>query len=540
MKSYRATLLASAIMLTAAPAFADDYTDLLNILQAKGSLTHSEYTSLMAKHQHSARAPRGRRGATQTTTTTVETDESMSDAHRDALAAAASAAAAQAALQKGQMMMTEMQNSPDIVHAEPYKLGSGVTIRIGSVDLNFSGIVNGFYTYSSADHGANTAVGGGLADASGFDSSAIRNGLLPGAFIASASTTQDGIDVAAVFGVYPGIDSANVGALNANNGGNSTALGTAGVDFRKTYLTVGTKSFGTIKIGRDIGIYGSDAILNDATLLSVGATGGNADPANTSLGRIGLGYIYADFMPQITYISPIFAGFQVTVGAFQPLNEFDFAGSDGVAGSTYEGSALSGTASGHNVPEFEGKLTYDYAPSADLKARAWVGFMTQPQQQITTAITYVNGARVAGSGTLTGQDKLAGAGEVGAKVDFGPFGLTGYYYRGKGVGTTGKFFDGISADGQLRDSEGGYVQGSWKPLPKLKLVASYGESSLNQAAGDVDPLLVRRNEAYIGAGYYSLTDWVTVVGEYAHQEDKSHGDNKASSDAFTAGAILFY
>ena len=121
-------------MLSAAPAFADDYTDLLNILQAKGSLTHSEYTSLMAKHMHGARGPRGRR-STQTTTTTTESEESMSDAHRDALAAAASAAAAQAALQKGQMMMTEMQNSPDIVHAEPYKLGSGVTIRIGSVDL---------------------------------------------------------------------------------------------------------------------------------------------------------------------------------------------------------------------------------------------------------------------------------------------------------------------------------------------------------------------------------------------------------------------
>ena len=228
-------------------------------------------------------------------------------------------------------------------------------------------------------------------------------------------------------------------------------------------------------------------------------------------------------MPQITYISPIFAGFQVTVGAFQPLNEFDFAGTG------LEGENLSGTATGHNVPEFEGKLTYDYAPSPDLKARGWVGFMTQPQQQIRT-----------NTGILTGQDKLAGAGEVGAKVDFGPFGLTGYYYRGKGVGTTGKFFDGISEDGQLRDSEGLYVQGSWKPLPKLKLVASYGESSLNQAAGDIDPLLVRRNEAYIGAGYYSLTDWVTLVGEYAHQEDKSHGPNKASSDAFTAGAILFY
>jgi len=521
------------MMLTAAsafaPAFADDYTDLLNILQAKGSLTHAEYTSLMAKHMHGGRgSTRGRRAVP--TTMTPEDEEISGQTKRDALAAAASAAAADAAMRKAEMMETEMASSPDIVHAMPYKLGQGVTIRVGSVDLNFSGIVNGFYTFSSADKGVNTTVGGGLADASGFDSSAIRNGLLPGAFIVSASTTQEGIDVSAVFGVYPGIDSSNVSSpFNANSGGSAVALGTAGVDFRKTYLTFGTKDLGTIKIGRDLAIFGSDAILNDQTLLAVGATGGNADPGNTSLGRIGLGYIYADFEPQITYTSPIFAGFQASVGAFQPLNEVDFAGSESEATSPYLGEAFSGTATAHNTPGFEGKLTYDFVNGTAFKAHAWAGFIVQPQQNIVTA-----------AGFATGKDKTAGAGEAGAALTFGPFGLTGYYYRGKGVGTTGKFLDGISAGGDLRDSEGGYIQGSFKVLPKLKLSASYGESSLYQAAGDVDPNLVRRNEAEVGAAYYTLTDWVTLVGEYAHQEDKSHGPNSATSDAVTAGAILFY
>ena len=506
----------SLLALAAGPARADDYTDLLDILHARGSLSQGEYGSLLAKHLHGrGPAARHRRGAAaQAPVGNPPSDDAEAQSRRDALAAAASAAAAQASEHKMEAMAQEMETSPDIVHVQPYKPGAGVTMRVGAVDLNFSGIVNGFYTYSSADSAGHSPAGG-LADGSGFDSSAVRNGLLPGAFIFTANTTQEGIDVSATFGVYPGINSSTAGILGANSGGNATALGTAGGDFRKTFLTFGTKQLGTIKIGRDIAIFGSDAILNDATLLSVGATGGNADPANTSLGRIGLGYIYTDFLPQITYISPMFAGFQATVGAIQPMNEFNFSG-------------LSGTAAVHSTPEFEGKLTWDYK-SAAFAAHVWAGFMTQSQQNIIPL----------NPGVPT-NNKVAGAGEGGATLTFGPATVTGYYYRGSGVGTTAKFFDGISADGQLRDSEGGYIQGTYKVLPKLKLAASYGESSLYRAAGDVDPSLVRRNEAYIGAAYYALTDWVTLVGEYAHEQSKSHGPLSVTSDAFTAGAILFY
>jgi len=495
-------------------ARADEYTDLLDILRAKGSLTSGEYSALMRKHLHNgAHAAARHRGAPEAPVETGVDEQAASQARSNALAAAASAAAADASMHKMEAMQQQMETSPDLVHVQPYKPGAGVTMRVGGVDLNFSGIVNGFYTYSSADSAGHTP-GGGLADGSGFDSSSVRNGLLPGAFIVTASTTQEGIDVSATFGVYPGINTSTAGLLGANNGGTATALGTAGGDFRKMFLTFGTKDLGTIKIGRDIGIFGSDAILNDATLLSVGATGGNADPGNTSLGRIGFGYIYTDFMPQITYISPVLAGFQATVGAFQPLNEFDFSGYS--AGTTE-----------HNTPFFQGKLTYDYK-LASFTAHAWVGFLAQPQ----------DGIIVPGTGTT--KSKTATAEEGGAALTAGIFGLTGYYYHGSGVGSTAFFFDGLANNGEFRDSEGGYIQGSVKVTPKLKLVASYGESSLYQAPGEDDPNLVRRNEAEVAAGYYTLTDWVTLVGEYAHQQSKSHGPESVTSNAFTAGAILFY
>jgi hypothetical protein len=522
MNSTRILLLAASSMIVvgASRARADDYTDLLEILKAKGSLTQTEYNSLLAKHLHHARTSRH----ADTSMSASDSDSNAAAARQAALEAAASAAAArqvmiqtQQDMQKTEAMMTE----PDIVKAMPYKPGAGLTIKVGDVDLNISGIVNAFYTYSSADKATpGTSVAGGLTDASGFDSSSVRNGLLPGAIIVSASTTQDGIDLTAVFGAYPGINSTNYGALGANNGGNSTALGTSGIDFRKTYITAGTPTFGTFKLGRDIGLFGQDAILNDQTLLGVGATGGNADPGNTSLGRIGYGYVYADFMPQITYISPIYAGFQGSLGVFQPLSPLNFAGD------------LSGDSSAHSQPMFQGRFTYDYK-AENWATHIWTGFVTQQEDDIPMPQTPAVVPIPHGS-------KTAVAGEVGATVTVGPVGLLGYYYRGDGLGSTGLLSDGISVAGQLRDSEGGYVQAFVKATAKLKLIASYGESSLYLAPGEYNPDLVRRNESETGGAYYSLTNWLTLVGEYTHTDSHSHGDPSSSANSVSAGAILFY
>ena len=468
MLGSRGRLLAASSMiamgLCVSHARADEYTDLLDILKAKGSLTQGEYHGLLAKHMHNVRVT-GRHGVAMS----PQAEEDAAASRQAALQAAASAAAAQQAMRDMQVEIKktdDMMAEPDIVHAMPYKPGAGLTMKVGNVDLNISAIVNAFYTYSSADAATpHTTISGGLTDASGFDSSSVRNGLLPGAIIVSASTTQDGVDLAAVFGAYPGINSSANGALNANSGGNATALGTAGIDFRKTYITAGTAQFGTVKLGRDIGLFGQDAILNDQTLLGVGATGGNADPANTSLGRIGYGYIYTDFMPQITYISPIFAGFQGSVGVFQPLNAVNLFS-----------STLSGTSSQHSSPMFQERLTYDYK-SPDWTAHVWIGGLEQSLDNVS----YVN--NVTGTAATAGS-KTGVAGEIGATVTIGPVGLTGYYYRAHGVGTTAEFFEAIGGNGQLRDLEGGYVQGSVKVTPKLKLIASYGVSNLYLANGE--------------------------------------------------------
>jgi hypothetical protein len=40
-------------------------------------------------------------------------------------------------------------------------------------------------------------------------------------------------------------------------------------------MTVGNDRMGTVLLGRNIGLFGADAILNDMTLPGVGAGGGN-------------------------------------------------------------------------------------------------------------------------------------------------------------------------------------------------------------------------------------------------------------------------
>ena len=92
----------------------------------------------------------------------------------------------------------------------------------------------------------------------------------------------------------------------------------------------------------------------------------------------------------------------------------------------------------------------------------------------------------------------------------------------------------------LRNSEGFYAQGYVKPAKKLKLVGSYGESSLFQAPGEISPTLVRRNAATIGAAYYSLTDWMTLVAEYAHVQTHNNAGDGIDQNVFTAGTILFF
>lgn len=388
-----------------------------------------------------------------------------------------------------------------------------VDIQAGDWKLSVGGNVNAFAISNSCDKSAPT-VTLGLA-CQGNDSINIGNGLLPNEISFTASTRQDDLDISAVISLWPTIDTSAAGQT-----------GGANINSRQGFLTFGDKSWGTIKLGRDLGIFGSDAILSDMTLLSAGngnvsnnGTGYGPPTAPTTLGRIGSGYIYADWIPQISYSSPNFNGFAVTAGVMQ---------------------GLAGGSSGYSnkQPGFQGKLTFDTA-AAGVNAHLWGGFLTQKNEAGVTA----------GGATIKSYD--ANAYEVGAKIGAGDFEGVAYYYDGDGVGTT---LIGLASDdglGNKRKSKGGYLQGTYK-IGKVKLGLSYGESKLDLASGELltDPSgfgtalkgdLVKKNTASIASAYYSLTKSVTLVGEYINSEsERQAGTQKAKSDTFVLGGILFF
>lgn len=480
-------LIGGAILSTGMPASADTTDDLLLKLLNKGILTKAEYNELKKRKATEAPPP------------------------KPPVVAAAPAPAP----------------PPSTVAAVPTESGGfvrmmdkGIGLHVGDVDLSFSGEINGFYVNNSPDTPTpRKVVHGGLASTGYDNSSAVRNGLLPGNFNIDLKTVQEGLDIGVHFGFYPGLNNVTqVGG--ANSPGSPQALGTSGIDFRQQYVTVGRSDIGTFKVGRDIGFFGGEAILNDFTLFGVGSAAGNIAPSNTSLGRIGLGYIYADWIPQISYTSPSFKGLTAGVGIFQPFDAVNFSGDSAVL-------------SANNEPQIQTKLAYTLPRGKDdlFKLSLWTNFVTQDLKS--------RGIE-AGDTLPVGKSKRGWGVDFGAKADYGPAELVAYGYVGESIGSTGLFFDAVSRTGRMRSSDGFYVQGSYTFFKKLTFSGSYGLSHLDLAKGEDTPLLLKDNESYAFGLKYGLTSWVNLIGEFTHTTATAHGGNQADDDTFTIGAITFF
>src|SRR6266480_1905192 len=393
--------------------------------------------------------------------------------------------------------------SASAVHAE-------IGFKAGAWDLSFSGNVNGFATWNSCDSSA-TVVAGGLAcnnGVGGGKEQAIESGLLPSALVFGAKTSQSGLDIGVTLGFYPGITSSATG---------KHGIGASTIDARQNFLTFGTKTGGTVKVGRDIGLFGSDAILADMTLLGVGS-GGAFGGGNTTLGRIGVGYIYTDWIPQISYTSPKYGAFQYSAGVFQGMD---------IVNSTLAGSA---TLTQHEQPGLQAKGSYEW--KGTVGGKAWASALSQKVK-----------SRGAPTDTLpAGSSVSSQAFDLGAKVNVADFEGVLYAYSGDGVGTTAIGFDAAALVGgtvERRKSKGGYLQGTYK-FGKFKPGLSYGESSLDLASNEANANLVKKNKSAVLGLYYSLTQSLNLVGEYIKTtaENQAGGDNKDSVIAL--GAILFF
>ena len=368
---------------------------------------------------------------------------------------------------------------------------AGIVIPAGEWTLDVNGNVNAFANYTKA-HGNNVITGGLAAKPDSLgekDAMGINTGLLPSWLGFTGKTRQNDLDVEFTISFQPNASD------NSAAGDSSTPLN------RQAYLSFGDKSWGSIKLGKDIGIFASDAILNDMTLLGVGA-GAGVSGAATTLGGIGSGYIYPAWKGQISYTTPNMNGLQATVGITNPnqasqnsLNQDRFG--------------------------LEGKASYTFATNG-INTKVWTSGASYKVQP------------------TTGGEYTAWAADVGATASYGPFGLTGYYYKGEGAGTTTFGSNGADASGNKRDSDGYYVQGTYTLPIKTKLGLAYGVSNLDKANASDSSSLVDSNERITVGAYHPLTKHLNLVAEYNRVESEAHSGVSNKSDTYSAGAILFF
>jgi len=376
---------------------------------------------------------------------------------------------------------------------------AGITWDAGEWTVDMFGNVNSFAIIQDASDTA-TAVGG-LAQAKGNDDTSVQinTGLLPNFMGFTATTRQNDLDTSIT--------------ISFNPGGSSTqaASGGSGEENRQAFLTFGDKSWGSFKFGKDLGIFGSTAILNDMTLLGVGAPGGLTGGGNTTLGRIGTGFMYADWQGQIAYTTPNMNGLQLTVGIAQP---WDARTSD---------ATVSDASSGSN-DQFSYQAQGSYSWTGDFAGKIWLGAYTQEVEN-----------------TTSGTNEDARAFEVGVSTSISNINLVAYAYSGEGIGTTFLLQDGFDTNGKKRDSDGGYVQATYVIPTGTKLGVSYGISNLDDNAVDAGKGLVEENSMLTVGAYHPLTKHLNLVAEYSRIETEAHDTvSDAENDVFSVGAILFF
>jgi len=364
---------------------------------------------------------------------------------------------------------------------------AGIMIPAGDWTLDIGGVVNAYYT--------STRVSGSAVNSTGTKTASnITTGLLPNYLSVSGKTRQNDLDVGFTISINPGASttgSANQGAQQEN---------------RQAFLTFGDASWGSIKLGKDLGIYASDAILNDMTLLGVGHGAGSLAGNTTTLGGIGAGYMYADWKSQVAYSSPNWNGFSFTAGVTQAW------GPDSVGGGVGIGRR------GGSEPAYEGKASYAWA--GDFAGKVWVSGITQNVELATT-------------------NDRANAWDIGANINVAGFGLTGYYGQGEGTGSTVQFAGGYDSVDQAQDSDDWYLQATYTlPGVGTKLGARYGESTLDINAVDGGGEVSREMWA-IGA-YHPLTKHLNLVAEYSDTKDKATGFVDGKAKTVSLGAILFF
>lgn len=363
------------------------------------------------------------------------------------------------------------------------------SIQAGDWTLGISGNVNSHLVLAGCDNSGHIVDGNALL-CTGNDAASVSNGYLPASIQWTLSTQQAGYQLSGNVALEPGL--VTNAAFNGQD--DDQAI--------RAFLTVAKEEGGTLKAGRDYGVYALDVILADMSLIGVGAHGLVKNPLNTSFGSVGYGYIFTDRLSQITYATPLGSAAELTLGLFQPLNLITL-GSEGFSGD-----------SGSRYPGMHGKLRYNFDGG------------------------FVSSSFLGQNVDAGGADYTAKTIDLTASVQLGNAGLVGSCFVADGVGTAGLFIDAAAADGTPRESSGCFAQATYR-FEATKVGVSYGQTRLDRAGSDSTLLLNTQDKLTLGL-YHNLTDSLTLSGEYSRFTAENHQGDELKNDSFNLGLALFF
>jgi len=404
-------------------------------------------------------------------------------------------------------------------------------------EVSFDGAANAFIMKNSTSNVPDSSGGtgniafdtyGGVTGPDSHDDTSIVTGLLPNVWgMTLKAPTANGLDVSARLGLY----------THMNGGENS--LGNGQINIRETSGSV-AGSFGTVLVGRSLGIHQSNAILSDMLLFGVGAAA-SAQNSNTTLGRIGLGYLYTDFKPQVSWTLPgmdaLGGNFGAKIGLFDP---------DEVIADT---AALSATDT--SSPRVEAQITYT-GGLGDLGINLWVDGTYQNTERNEdeasrrTSIPAVGNQAMAKVERDTDVDS-AGVG-FGTKLTYQGFGLVATGFYGHALGIRGQRATGAGGNGALDDvgterkSYGGYLQGTYDFGQGTSAGYSYGGNCLKRTGNDIQARGVMNCQTmHSGMIWHNVTDNFRLVAEGGFTEKTWYLADSEQEDSFGGvGAFFFW
>ena len=397
-------------------------------------------------------------------------------------------------------------------------------------EVSFDGAANAFVMKNSVSDAPSTAGGnaftpdapGSTAVMGGNDDTSIVTGLLPNVWgMTLKAPTANGLDMSARLGLY----------THMNGGENS--LGNGQINIRETSGSI-SGSFGTVLVGRSLGIHQSNAILNDMLLFGVGAAA-SAGNSNTTLGRIGLGYLYTDFKPQVAWTLPDLGnGFNAKVAIFDP---------DDVTADTAAFSATD-----KSSPRVEAQLTWNGSLlTTGIGMNVWVDGTYQNTERTAAQALSVESTAAAGGDGESDVDS-SGVG-FGAKFTYEGFALVAAGFHGNGLGIRGQRTQGASDTvhalddvGKERKSYGGYIQGTYDFGQGTNVGYSYGGNYLKRTGNDMNNLgVMNYHIMHSGMIWHNVTDNFRLVAEGGYTEKAWYLADDEQEDSFGGvGAFFFW